>query len=248
MLIVLPVNLLTTGPDLLIWFEVPGLCPSCCSDAYSVVPGRLHYADRITRLSHFVFHGFRRKGGCSYCRQRNFAVLVMIPLLSDDLELNPGPPGEGRCGSFASCLADVTANPSDSCLGDVCRSGCMLFVHPNVRSLHQCVDELGDWVHSVPVNSKVLISCSETWLKDEIYDGMVAIEGLKLFRMDRRGNGGGVSVYCSELTVGEGWILKVMGLKLSGLRPRPAERSHSWSAPSIVLQTVANNSLRCSLT
>ena len=58
----------------------------------------------------------------------------------------------------------------------------------------RCVDKLRDWVHSVPVNSKVLILCSETWLKELISDGMVAIKGLKFFRMDRRGNGGGVAV------------------------------------------------------
>ena len=125
----------------------------------------------------------------------------------------------------------------------------MLFGHLNVRSLHRCVDELWDWVHFVPANSKVLILCSETWLKDGICDGMVAIEGLKRFRMDRRGNGGGVVFTAQmELTVGEGWILKGMGLKLFGLRSRPAERSHSWSAPSITLQTVANSSSRCSQT
>ena len=137
LLIVLPVDPLTIGPDLLT-FEDPGLCLSHCCDAYSVVPGKLLCANRVTQLSHFVFRVVRRKGGRSYCTATvlNFALRVMILLLSGDLDLNPWPPGEGRCGSFASCLADVTADPSHLCLGDVCRSGCMLFGHLNVRSLH----------------------------------------------------------------------------------------------------------------
>ena len=126
LLIVLPVDPHSIGPDLCTWFEDPRLFPSRCSDAYSVVPGRLLCADRVTWLSNLVFRLVRRKGGRSYCRRRNFAVLVMILLLSGDLELNPGPPGGGRRGSLASSLADVAADSSHSCLGDVCRSGCML--------------------------------------------------------------------------------------------------------------------------
>lgn len=49
----------------------------------------------------------------------------------------------------------------------------MLFMHLNVSSLHRCVDELRDWVQLEPVNSKVLILCSETWLKEGICDGIL---------------------------------------------------------------------------
>ena len=79
------------------------------------------------------------------------------------------------------------------------------FMHLNVRSLADI--KKVDMIKLQFRNSGAhLIGLSETWLKDEIPDSLLRIEGYNISRLDRaelredgtRKRGGGVAVYCRD--------------------------------------------------
>lgn len=114
-------RLYTTGPNLHTWIEDPGLCPVAAAaptplsrEGYSALTAPRPPGCR----SYFVSRTARRKGGRFYCRWKNLAFLVMILLLSGDLELSPGPSDEGRRGS-AAVTADSSYSRSGLAWGSV---------------------------------------------------------------------------------------------------------------------------------
>ena len=126
--------------------------------------------------------------------------LMVILLLSGDLELNPGSTG-GL--DIEACSWGLGNKRMAVCFG-----------HLNVRSLSCCVDELRNWVSvALERGDKVFLFCSEMWLNEGIPDGLVSIQGLRLLRKDRSTLGGDVAVYCSE----DVNCVRRMDLKRNGL-------------------------------
>ena len=70
------------------------------------------------------------------------------------------------------------------------------FIHQNIRSLRQKVDELRLLVSAC--SNLHDIALIETWLSPDITDNEIAIDGFKVFRKDRNGNRGGVAVYVKD--------------------------------------------------
>ena len=91
----------------LYYTSIPGMRSLDCVPFTAVMPTLSSLEGLICActicLSYFI---------CFQCHfnygQRYLAVLVMIILLSGDLELNPGPPGEKWHGSIAGSKVDVT--------------------------------------------------------------------------------------------------------------------------------------------
>lgn len=62
----------------------------------------------------------------------------------------------------------------------------------NVRSLLPSLNEIKQMISSFKFH---ILGITETWLKNEIDNGQIAIDGYNFFRMDRDDRGGGVGVY-----------------------------------------------------
>ena len=111
-------------------------------------------------------------------------LTTLLLLLSNDVEMNPGPPDQYKCLSIA---------------------------HMNVQSLYMTSQDnpyvkLNEIKSTFAIEKEVDVICiSETWLHDQITDEAIMIEGYnKPHRSDRIGNRyGGVCAYVTENIVCE---------------------------------------------
>ena len=104
-------------------------------------------------------------------------VIMLLLLLSGNVEPNPGPATTTMCLQTPADFLDRT------CIG---------FIHMNVRSLLPKMDMVKIWANST--NADIMV-VSETWLSRSIPDSHVNLDGYNLFRADRRAKGGGVAIY-----------------------------------------------------
>lgn len=72
------------------------------------------------------------------------------------------------------------------------RNNTFSIFHINAQSLLPKIDEFRYLFESSDIDA---ICVSETWFNKEISDGVLGVEGYRLFRSDRSGNGGGVAIY-----------------------------------------------------
>ena len=63
------------------------------------------------------------------------------------------------------------------------------FIHMNTRSLYRKIDELRLLYHDYD-----FICCSETWLDDRYNDAILHIDGMRIFRLDRKAKPGRTGV------------------------------------------------------
>ena len=121
-------------------------------------------------------HGFIQPVPTHSVRRK--CMIVLLLLLSGNIELNPGPD--------INCLRTPCDFKSRSGLG---------VVHLHVRSLLPKLDLVKIWASSTDTDVLVL---SETWLKKSITDKDIAIKGYNVFRCDRPRKGDGIAIYVRQ--------------------------------------------------
>ena len=74
------------------------------------------------------------------------------------------------------------------------------FWYSNMNSIKNKIDE---WKISIQQHKPTFILLTETWLNDQVTDGLIALQGYRIFRKDRMNReGGGILIYVKE-SVGE---------------------------------------------
>ena len=99
-----------------------------------------------------------------------------LVLLSGDVSLNPGPVNG---------------------LNDVVKLRGLKFIHQNVQSLGDKIDQLRLLLQELHSGIQI-ITLSETWIKPDRNDSEYELPGYRLFRKDRKGNHGGVAVFVND--------------------------------------------------
>lgn len=117
-------------------------------------------------------------------RGANLSNLIYIPCLSSQNNLS---------ASLSTSSEQLPGSPLNNVLAFGSRKGLGL-VHWNIRSLvsPMKLDHVKLLVTQADPDILVL---SETWLKDDIKDSEVALNGFNINRIDRASRGGGVAVY-----------------------------------------------------
>ena len=102
----------------------------------------------------------------------------MLPLLSGDISLNPGPSHINQT--------------SDNNEWDIFKAPGLHFIHININSLLPKIEEL----HYIACQSTAaVIRISESKLGNSIFDLEIEIDGYNILRFDRNRHGGGVACY-----------------------------------------------------
>ena len=102
-----------------------------------------------------------------------------LVLLSGDVSLNPGPVNG---------------------LNDVVKLRGLKFIHQNVQSLGDKIDQLRLLLQELHSGIQI-ITLSETWIKPDRNDSEYELPGYRLFRKDRKGNHGGIVVFIHDALV-----------------------------------------------
>lgn len=115
------------------------------------------------------------------CNTKHKFLVVLLLLLSGNVETNPGPDTPAQCLTPADFKS---------------RSD-LEIIHINVRSLLSKLDMIKIWINST--NGDVVLS--ETWLKKSVHDKDIYINGYNVYRTDHQRKGGEVAIYILSRTL-----------------------------------------------
>ncbi|CAC5420485.1 unnamed protein product [Mytilus coruscus] len=133
-------------------------------------------------------------------------ILILLLLLSGDIEKHPGP------SSLFSSDKSKLSSVSELSLDDLkfCLSKFISFVHLNVQSLEPKLDLI-----NVELLHLDILCFTETWLKPDFHENDVLLDNfIKPFRHDRVDRiGGGVAVYVKSYLSAK----RICDLEVSGV-------------------------------
>ena len=133
---------------------------------------------------------------------RHKSYFRYIPLLSDDINLNPGPNTDAipfSNESFSNDKSQIFSGSDDGNLNfekwAVFKMKGLHFVHININSLLPKIDELQ---YLTNLSNTSIVGIGETKLDDFISFSETEIEGYDLLRFDRSRRGGGVACFIKK--------------------------------------------------
>ena len=141
------------------------------------VPDRNHCSSRHYSAGPSIPPCWKARAGLKLVRLSLCAGYLV--LLSGDVSLNPGPVNG---------------------LNDVVKLRGLKFIHQNVQSLGDKIDQLRLLLQELHSGIQI-ITLSETWIKPDRNDSEYELPGYRLFRKDRNGNHGGVAVFVHDALV-----------------------------------------------